>query len=152
MTDNVFETVNVAKMQEQIQRERSARLVVLLNAYHSLPDEDARQFQYPSDRALEISDVSAYQRSITISSDNYVELDFGHVEDDMIGTVILVNITKATKDENGLLKPIPNIFVSDYNLIVPPGNPTIFYPMVFRKICVKAEFGQARLTYVGIPK
>lgn len=133
-----------------------ARLTTILNVYHILPGEDPRQFQYPSDRPLTLTDVSPYQRTINVD-ENITDIDFGWIEPEQMGSILLFNRSGMGGKPGSIPKKIetgaePSILIPEYNQIVPPTAQIIIVPLSFSGLRVKSSGGVARLEYVGIPK
>lgn len=136
----------------------TSRITSLLNMYHQIPGEDARQFQFACERSCLLSDISPYQRSVNVNADGLV-LDTGWIEPEAVGTILMFNRTgtrytvNPTPEERAL-DASASVRIMPFGLYCHPASIAVFTPEIYPEngIVLYSPNTVARIEYVVLPK
>lgn len=134
------------------------RITYSMSLHHQIPGEDAKTIKLNGDKPLDVEE-NPYERALTIK-DEFVPLDFGWLSPDMVGSIVLYNITGRGRPT----QPTPEereqdasaVLVLDRfpGIVIPPaGVPTVIHlDKDFSGVKIKSLGTPARLICIGIPR
>ena len=144
--------------QIEIRNIQFSRVTALLNLYHQLPGEDARQLQLNMMYMNESSEVPPYQRSIAIApEDSWKSLSFDWIDPTEIDMIVLMNKTGLSysvnpTEEQRKLDEQSTVYIAPHKLRLAPKRIAMFSPSVGDVIQVSCPVVKAKLEMFVVPK
>lgn len=134
---------------------KHSRMNGMLNVYHQVPGEDARQTQWPIDMRLELKETPV-SRSIDVG-DKWAPLELFWLEPGNVGTVTLYNKTGTNLSRNPTPEELEaieksTVFVMPYRLAIPPRMLAVIPVHEYETITLQCSTGIGRVDYVVYPR